>query len=83
MNSSEVSATLAKILFTFAKIWRALAKVLFEKRNSKMVFQFLLSLIALKPSACEAEQGCQMVYFQTKNPNLGKFWRALIWKMLV
>jgi hypothetical protein len=28
-------------------------------------------------------QGCQMVYFQTKNPNLGKFWRALEWKMLV
>jgi hypothetical protein len=24
-----------------------------------------------------AEQGCQMVCFQTKNPNLGKFWRAL------
>jgi hypothetical protein len=24
-----------------------------------------------------------MVYFQTKNPNLGKFWRALDWKMLV
>jgi hypothetical protein len=20
------------------------------------------------------KQGCQMVYFQTKNPNLGKFW---------
>jgi hypothetical protein len=28
-------------------------------------------------------QGCQMVYFQTKNPNLGKFWRALELKMLV
>jgi hypothetical protein len=28
-------------------------------------------------------QGCQMVCFQTKNPNLGKFWRALDWKMLV
>jgi hypothetical protein len=27
-------------------------------------------------------QGCQMVYFQTKNPNLGKFWSALDWKML-
>jgi hypothetical protein len=26
-------------------------------------------------------QGCQMVCFQTKNPNLGKFWRALDWKM--
>jgi hypothetical protein len=24
-----------------------------------------------------------MVYFQTKNPNLGKFLRALYWKMLI
>jgi hypothetical protein len=24
-----------------------------------------------------------MVYFQTKNPTLGKFWRALDWKMLI
>jgi hypothetical protein len=28
-------------------------------------------------------QGCQVVYFKTKNPNLYKFWRALEWKMLV
>jgi hypothetical protein len=28
-------------------------------------------------------QGCQMVLFQTKNPNLGNFWRFLQWKMLV
>jgi hypothetical protein len=28
-------------------------------------------------------QGCQMVYFQTKNYNLGKFGRALDWKMLL
>jgi hypothetical protein len=28
-------------------------------------------------------QGCQMVYFQTENPNLGKFWRVLQWKMLI
>jgi hypothetical protein len=27
-------------------------------------------------------QGCQMVCFRTKNPNLGKFWRVLQWKML-
>jgi hypothetical protein len=27
--------------------------------------------------------GCQMVCFQTKNPNLGKFWRGLQWKILV
>jgi hypothetical protein len=29
------------------------------------------------------DQGCQMVYFQTKNSNLGKFCRALNWKMLI
>jgi hypothetical protein len=28
-------------------------------------------------------QGCQMAYFQTKNPSLGNFWRALQWKMFV
>jgi hypothetical protein len=28
-------------------------------------------------------QGCQMVYFQTKNPNLGKFLRVLQRKVLV
>jgi hypothetical protein len=28
-------------------------------------------------------QGCQMVCFQTKNPNLGKFWRALDWQMFI
>jgi hypothetical protein len=27
--------------------------------------------------------GCQMVYFKTKNRNLGTFWRVLQWKMLV
>jgi hypothetical protein len=29
------------------------------------------------------DQGCQMACFQTKNPNLGKFWRVLQWKMFV
>jgi hypothetical protein len=29
------------------------------------------------------KQGCQMAYFQTKNPDLGKFWSVLLWKMLV
>jgi hypothetical protein len=28
-------------------------------------------------------QGCQMVCFQTKNPNFGKIWRALEWKLLL
>jgi hypothetical protein len=34
-------------------------------------------------SALISKQGCQMVCFRTKNPNLGKFWRALEWRMLV
>jgi hypothetical protein len=29
------------------------------------------------------DQGCQMVCFQNKNPNLGKFWRALDRKMFI
>jgi hypothetical protein len=29
------------------------------------------------------QQGCQMVYFQTKNTILDKFWSALDWKMLI
>jgi hypothetical protein len=31
----------------------------------------------------DVTQGCQMVYAQTQNPHLGKFWRALDWKMLI
>jgi hypothetical protein len=26
---------------------------------------------------CPLGQGCQMVYFQTKNPNLDKFWMVV------
>jgi hypothetical protein len=28
-------------------------------------------------------QCCQMLYFQTKNPNLDKYWKVMKWKMLV
>jgi hypothetical protein len=28
-------------------------------------------------------QCCKMVCIETKNPNLGKFWRALDWTMLI
>jgi hypothetical protein len=32
---------------------------------------------------CGDHQGWQMVCFQTKNLNLGKFWRALDWKFFI
>jgi hypothetical protein len=41
--------------------------------------QFLTTLHVVGPSFT---QGCQMVCFQTKSPNLGKFWRAFAWQML-
>jgi hypothetical protein len=42
----------------------------------------LVTLRGLFLRRCDTcKQGCQMVCFQTKNPNLGKFWRALDWKM--
>jgi hypothetical protein len=34
-------------------------------------------------SSIAHEQGCQMVYFQTKNPNLGKCWRVLQWNTYI
>jgi hypothetical protein len=34
-------------------------------------------------SLSKTDQGCQMVYFQTKNPNLGKFLSALDWKVSI
>jgi hypothetical protein len=37
----------------------------------------------LDPVKEAARQGCQMAYLQTKNPNFGKFWRVLQWKMLL
>jgi hypothetical protein len=40
----------------------------------------LQKLVETRPGAT---QGCQMVYFQTKNTNLGKFWRFLSWNILV
>jgi hypothetical protein len=48
----------------------------------------LLSTLPLKIDAftCSEKhndtQGCQMAYFQTKNPNLGDSLRVLQWKML-
>jgi hypothetical protein len=46
----------------------------------------LISLgLSLPMDHTQALHGCQMVhiYFETKNPSLGKFGRALEWKRLV
>jgi hypothetical protein len=50
--------------------------ILWRAANSFVLHETLNNL-----ETTREEQGCQMVYFQAKNPNLGKFWRALDWKM--
>jgi hypothetical protein len=42
-----------------------------------------MALFQVNYTAMYLFQGCQMVYFQTKNPNSGKFCRFLRWKMSV
>jgi hypothetical protein len=32
--------------------------------------------------SADMTQGCQMVYFETQNPSLGKLWRILLWYIL-
>jgi hypothetical protein len=36
-----------------------------------------------RPVTTASKQGCQMVYFRTKNSNLGKFWRTSACQMLI
>jgi hypothetical protein len=52
-----------------------------------MIWWYRLCLRRVEHLGREVEsrqgQGCQVVYFQTKNPNVGKRWRLLQWKLLV
>jgi hypothetical protein len=43
----------------------------------------LPSIFGHKITTAVLSQGCQMVYFQIKNLNLGSFWSVLQWKMCV
>jgi hypothetical protein len=54
-----------------------------RNKNRKLILRHrIINSIHELRQLCNTEQGCQMVYFQTKNINLGQFWRALEWKML-
>jgi hypothetical protein len=45
--------------------------------DPKKVDFFISKRTRLLVGSMYVDQGCQMVCFQTKNPNLGKFWRVL------
>jgi hypothetical protein len=64
--------------------------VQFSKTNNQPIDEnspdpviLLLILSTVLTFLKRSNQGCQMVCFKTKNPNLGKFWRVLLWKILV
>jgi hypothetical protein len=66
----------------------ALKGVVKQLTNSRATYEHVCrysSLLNLTGSlrALGRSQRCQMVYFQTKNRNLVKFWRVSQWKMLV
>jgi hypothetical protein len=44
---------------------------------------FLAKIFLKFKMSAQVIQGCQMVYFQTKNPNFGKFWRSSDWKLFI
>jgi hypothetical protein len=48
-----------------------------------MSSQQVLQVTTIWFCTMRSRQGCQMFYFQTKNNNLGKFFRALDWKILI
>jgi hypothetical protein len=58
---------------------RFFTRVILQKINAEQeVFQRLNPKWYVRNFfAAAAVKGCQMVHFQTKNPNLGKFWRIL------
>jgi hypothetical protein len=50
--------------------------------NAKPLLQFCIFRSA-GTNVGAANQGCQMEYFKSKNPNLGNFWRVLQWTRMV
>jgi hypothetical protein len=56
---------------------------LFSAKTCNMASHKKAFFLTCEANGRDGEQGCQMVSFQTKNPNLGKFWRDFEWEMLV
>jgi hypothetical protein len=54
-----------------------------QERMTGMTYLLLTAMNVGCSTNKSLKQGCQMVCFQTKNPNFGKFGRVLQWKILV
>jgi hypothetical protein len=56
--------------------------IMVHLNNLNLIFVSRRVLHSATKVRSNPNQGCQMVYFQTKNLNLGKFWRAFEYIML-
>jgi hypothetical protein len=67
-------------LFSFDSVWLCILAFIINRspRKETMKLSIEQTWMCRHPM-----QGCQMVCFQTKNPNFGKFWMALEWKTIV
>jgi hypothetical protein len=63
--------------FFSRKCGRILTKIR-QIKNEKTGFSACMQS-PVKKNRTVVKQGCKMVCFQIKNPNLGKFWRAFEW----
>jgi hypothetical protein len=53
--------------------------IYYQNETRSFQIAFLRFCIWIRSSI--SKQWCQMAYFQTKNPNLGKFWKVLQWNL--
>jgi hypothetical protein len=59
--------------------WRSYNFLACSSPRSSFPVHFFF-FFAAKSSRSDRKQGCQIVYFRTKSPDLGKLWKALYWK---
>jgi hypothetical protein len=67
----------------FCSDWLKLTRSYFSDWHPEKIDWFCLAFEPAKTLDYFGIQGCQMVCFQTKNPNLGQFWSALDWKIFI
>jgi hypothetical protein len=63
------------------RIWTPGLK--FLRRMRRVEINHLATLLVTEAYIGVVKPGCLMIYFQIKNPNLGKIWRASEWNILV
>jgi hypothetical protein len=77
---SCIKENLATLLSTPSRGAKKFSQTFVAKVGPKVIFYsektHLFKKSIQTPFSRAQHQGCQMVCFQTKNPKLGKFWRA-------